>query len=126
RMQRLMRCRPLDVEYDVSQSQGTGAKAGNATSRSERLGRRLRAVEQFQPVADRIGKRDQIGNMALISKGATAVCDLNATVVEMRRPRIERIGVGNLPAKKAKALAAIRLDDDPLLAIVHAESQRGA
>src|SRR5262249_21740291 len=54
RHQGLQRFRPVDVEHDVTQSQGTGAKARNTTSRAERLGRRFTAVEQFQPVADRI------------------------------------------------------------------------
>src|SRR3984885_10102998 len=44
----------------------------------------------------------------------------------MRRQRVERGGVGDLPAIKAYAFAGIGIDDQALLAVVHAERARGA
>ena len=42
----------------------------------------------------------------------------------MRGQRIECLGVGNFPAEEADAFAAIGMDDDPLLAVIHAEGER--
>ena len=42
----------------------------------------------------------------------------------MRRKRIERRRVGNLPAVERRAFIFVGVDDDALLAVVHAQRQR--
>src|SRR5262249_46827536 len=42
-----------------------------------------------------------------------------------RRPRVEPRRIGDLPAIEGRALAAVLGNDDALLAIVHAERERG-
>jgi hypothetical protein len=83
-------------------------------------------VKKFQLVTDRIGKHDQIGHMALVGQRASTARDCYAAVIETRRQRIERGGVGNFPAEKANTFAAIGMDYDTLLTVVHAESERSA
>src|SRR5262245_12950494 len=42
----------------------------------------------------------------------------------MRGERIKRRGVGDLPAVERRALVLVGMDDDALLAVVHAQRQR--
>ena len=42
-------------------------------------------------------------------------------LLELRRERVERGGVRDFPAEEADAFAAVGIDDDALLAVVHAE-----
>src|SRR3954447_6281988 len=44
----------------------------------------------------------------------------------MRRHPIQRRPVSNLPAEKATAISAVAVDDQPLLAVVHAQREAGA
>ena len=44
----------------------------------------------------------------------------------MRRQRIERGGIGDFPAIEADALAGIGIDDQALLAVIHAKRARAA
>src|SRR4029077_9374401 len=46
--------------------------------------------------------------------------------LQVRRDGVERGRVGDLPAEKPDALAAVGRDDDALLAVVHAEGERRA
>src|SRR5215469_16797394 len=52
----------VDVEYDVAETQRAGAKSGNATPGPEWLGGSFGAVEDFEPIADRVGDRHEIGH----------------------------------------------------------------
>ena len=110
----------------MAQAKRTGAKAGDTAAGPERLARSFRAVKKFQPVADRVGNDDQIGNMSFVGKGASAARDRYAAVVEPRRQAVERFGIGNFPAEKTDAFAAVGMDHDTLLTVIHAESQRRA
>ena len=68
--------------------------------------------------------------MPLVGERARAALDLHAAGFEPRRQRLERGRVGGLPAEHRDALAAAiavsGIDDDALLAVVHAERQRRA
>jgi hypothetical protein len=122
--QALERFRFIDIEHDVAKAERTGAKAGDAAPRLERLGRSFRTVKDFQPIAHWIGKHDQVRNMPLVGKGASAARDRYPAIVETRGHSIERRGVGNFPAEKSDAFAAIGMDNHALPAVVHAESER--
>ena len=67
---------------------------------------------------------------SLTSRSSASAREPRATLVpacfEPRRQRIERSRVGDLPAEHADAVAAVRVDDDALLAVIHAERQRRA
>src|ERR1051326_347203 len=79
-----------------------------------------------QPVAERVGERDQIRNWALVGQRAAAARNLDPCAFEMRRQCIECSRVGDFPAEERDALAAVGIDDDALLAVVHAEGERVA
>jgi hypothetical protein len=64
--------------------------------------------------------------MPLVSERASAAGDFDTVVVQMRGEGVERGRVGGLPAEKGDAFAAISIDDEALLAVVHAEGKRGA
>jgi hypothetical protein len=107
-------------------SERAGAEAGDSAAGLERLARGLAAVENLKPVAERVVKNDQILDVTLVGKGAGALCDLDAVLFEMGRDRVKRRGIGHFPAEEADAFAAVGIDDNALLAIVHAERQRRA
>ena len=69
------------------------------------------------------GSFDTIRSLTWRSSASARVAarDLDAGRLEPRRDRIERCGVRHFPAEKADALAAGAIDDDALLAVVHAE-----
>ena len=93
---------------------------------TERVGRDLGAVEELQPVAVGIARHQEIGDMALLGEAAGAARDLDAVGLEMGAEPGERRGVRDLPAEEADALAAVGIDDEPLLAVVHPQAQRRA
>ena len=110
----------------MAQAERAGAEARDRASGPERLRRGFGAVEQLQPVAERIVEHDQIFDVALVGKRAGAARHLDRVSLQMRRDGVERRGIGDLPAEKADALAAVGGDDDALLAVVHAEGERRA
>ena len=55
-------------DQHVAHAEWAGAEAGDGAARPERFVGDLRAVERLQPVAGRIGERDQAGYEALIEK----------------------------------------------------------
>ena len=61
---------PLGREHGVAHAERAGAEAGDRAPGLERIGRDLGAVERLQPVADRIGKDDQILDAALVGQRA--------------------------------------------------------
>ena len=110
----------------MAEAERAGAKAGNRAAGLERLGGGFGAVKDFQPVAERIVEHDQILDVPLVGQRAGAVRDFDPAVVQMRGERIERRRIGDLPAEKADAFAAVGVDNDALLAVVHAEGERRA
>lgn len=64
--------------------------------------------------------------MPFVSESTRSLRHFDPRVFKPRGKRIERHGVRDLPAEKANTLAAVGLDDDALLAIVHAKGKRGA
>ena len=85
---------------------------------------RLGAMEQLEAIAERIGEHDQVLHAPFVGERARAARDLDAGGIEPRRKRVERGRVRDFPAEEADALAAVGIDDDALLAVVHAERQR--
>ena len=118
--------RGIDVEHHVSEPERPGAKAGNRAAGLERLRRRLGAMKKLEPVALRIVEHDQIRHVPFVGQRAGAAGYIDPRALELPGQRIERGRVPDLPTEKADALAVIGVDDDPLLAVVHAEGQRGA
>src|SRR6476660_4963922 len=58
----------LHVQDRVAHAERSGAKSGNGASRYERIGGGLGAVKYFEPVAQRIGKSDQVLYVALVGQ----------------------------------------------------------
>src|SRR5215831_2630861 len=110
----------------MTHAERTGAKARDVAARLERLARALRAMEYFQPVAERIGEGDHIPHAPLVGERARAARHHDAVALEPGRKAIESSCVSNLPAEKADAFTAIFRDDQPLLAVVHAEGEHAA
>jgi hypothetical protein len=78
---------------------------------------------QLEPVAGRIADNDEITDTALVGQRARAALDRHAGLFEPRGDGVERRGIRHLPAEEAQAFAAIGIDDDALLAVVHAEGE---
>jgi hypothetical protein len=114
----------LDVENDMPKPQGSGAKAGNRPTRHERLGGNLGSVKDLQPIAERVAEDDKILHHPLVGECLRAARDLHIRCIELRRQRVKRSSVGHLPAEYIDALAAVGVNDDALLAVVHAKRNR--
>src|SRR5579883_961957 len=118
--------RRIDIEHDMAKAERAGAKARNRAAGLERIARYLGAVKNLEPVGHRIVEHDQILDMALVGQRPRSALDPDVVVLKMRGEGVECRGVGDFPAEKADALPAIGVDDQPLLAVVHAKSQRRA
>src|SRR6516162_890918 len=116
----------LEMHHPVAHAERAGAEAGNVAAGLERIGGGLSAVEDFEPVAGGIVEHDQVFDVALAGKRARAARNLGAGRLDARRHRVERRGVGDLPAEEADALPAVGVDHEPLLAIIHAEGEARA
>ena len=64
--------------------------------------------------------------MALVGERTRSMRHFDSRVFEMRGKAIERCGIGHFPAEKPDPFAAVGIDDDALLAVVHAEGKRRA
>ncbi len=117
---------PLGGDHDMTHAERAGAEAGNAAPGLERLGRGLRTMKHFEPVAGRIGEYDEIGDAAFVGECAGPARDLHPMAIEMRRKGFERGRVVDLEAEEAGAFAAVGIDDEALLAVIHAQGQAGA
>src|SRR5262249_25685375 len=80
----------------------------------------------LDPVADRIGHHDQVLDVPLVGQPTRAARELHAVLLEVRRKRVERDRVLDLPAIERRRVGLAFLDDHALLAVVHAERQGGA
>ena len=113
----------FDVQHGVAHAERPGAEARDRAAGLERIARGLGAVEDFEPVAERIGKHDEVLDAAFVGKRARAAGNLNPGLLQPRGKMIERGGVAHLPAEESDALAAVFADDDALLAIVHPQRE---
>src|SRR5262245_13833818 len=116
----------LEMHHHVAHAERTGAEAGNVAAGLERIGGYLRAVEDFEPVTGGIVEHDQVVDVALAGERARAARNLSAGRLDARRYRVERRGVGDLPAEEADALPAVGVNHEALLAIIHAEGEARA
>ncbi|MEY9474358.1 hypothetical protein ABH992_006757 [Bradyrhizobium yuanmingense] len=87
----------------------------------ERLARKLRLAKSLQPVAGRVSERDQLGDMPLVSECARTSDHPDAMAFEPSCQLIQFDGRRNFPSHHRKASIAAAVDDQPLLAVVHAE-----
>ena len=117
---------PLRGEHGMAHAERPGAEAGNGTAGLERIARNFGAMERFEPVADRIGKNDQILDAAFFGERTRTACDLDAVFLQTRGKRVERRGIGDFPAVERRPLVRVAMDDDALLAVVHAQRERAA
>ena len=115
--------REFDVEHDVAEPERTGAETGDRAAGFEWLGGGFRAVENLKPVADRVGEHDQIPHPAFVGERAGAARDFDFVSLQMRGERFERRGVGHFPAEERNPFAAVGIDQDALLAVVHSEGK---
>ena len=113
-------------QHRVPHAERAGAEARDRAAGLERIGRDFGAVKRFEPVADRIGEYDQILDAAFVGERTRAARDLDVVVFQMRRQRIERRGIGDFPAVERRPLGLVAMDDDALLAVVHAQRERAA
>ena len=97
----------FDVQHGMPHAKRTGAEAGDRAAGLERLAGGLGAVENLQPVAERIVEDDQVRDPPLVGERARAARELDAGLFKPRRERVERGGVRDLPAEKADAFAAV-------------------
>ena len=91
---------------------------------TERLVGDLRAVERLQPIAGRIGERDQPAHEALVSERRRLALHRHAGAFQPRRERIERCRIRDLPAEVALPLGQRAIDHQSLLAVIHPERAR--
>ena len=102
-----------------------GAEARDRAARTERRLVDLGAVEGLQPVAVGIVEGDQRAHAPRIGQRLRLGGDGDAGALQLRRQRIERCAVGDLPAEEARAVAHGAVDHDALLAVVHPEGEQG-
>src|SRR5262249_17621630 len=113
----------FDVQYGVTHAERSGAEARDRAAGLERIARGLGAMEDFKPVAQRIGKHDKVLDAALTPKRARAAGNLNPGLLQPRGKTIERGGVGHFPTEERDTFAAVFTDEHALLAIVHPQRQ---
>ena len=130
---------------DIAVTRGTRALADERRVKdliifSDPLGNRLEvfhgaecASEPFKPGRNISGFRTgplgmghAVLHAALVGKRARAARHYDALAFEPCRKALQRRCVRHLPAEERNAFAAILADHQPLLAVVHAESERAA
>ena len=125
-IERQQRLDVLHVEDGMAHAECASAEPEIGRPGLKGCRRKLRPVEGFEWIARGIAERDQLGHMPLIGQRARSARDLDAGVVEPAGKTIE-LGAGcNLPARHAQAGIAAAVDDQPLLAVVHAEGTHAA
>jgi hypothetical protein len=107
----------------MAHAERPGAEPRDRAAGLERLARGLGAVEDFEPVALRIGEHHEILDAAFVRKRARAARRLDAGRFQPCRESFERGGVAYLPAEERDTFAAVFADDHALLAIIHAQRQ---
>ena len=107
----------------MTHAERPGAETRDRAAGLERLTRALSAVEDFEPVAQRIGEDDEILDAAFVRKRARAAGDLDPGLLQSCCKIIQRGGVGDFPPKESDTLAAIFADDDALLAVIHPQRE---
>src|SRR5262249_51220428 len=100
-----------------------GAEARDRAAGLERIARGLGAMEDFEPVAERIGQHDEVLDAAFIRQRARAAGNLDPGPLQPRGETIERGGVGPPPTEESDTLAAVFGDEHALLAVVHPQRQ---
>src|SRR5262249_12908601 len=71
-------------------------------------------------------EHDQVLDVGPAGERARAARNFGAGRLDARRYRVERRGVGDLPAEEGDALPAVGVHHEPLLAIIHAEGEARA
>src|SRR5262245_9120712 len=116
----------LEMHHHMAHPERSGAEAGNVAAGLEGIGRGFGAVEDLQAIAGGVVEHDQILDVALVGQRPRAARDLGAGGLDPRGDGVERRGVGDLPAEEADALAAVGIDQESLLTVIHAEGERRA
>src|ERR1700722_12527688 len=75
RIERYDLIEPRGGQDRMPHAERPGAKPQNRTARPERLGGKLGAAEDLEPIADRIGEDDEIANPPLLRQRARAARD---------------------------------------------------
>src|ERR1043166_5630862 len=113
----------LGGQHDMAHAERAGAKTGDRTSGTELIGRGLGAMENLHAIADRVGEHDQVLHAPLVGERTRTPGDLHTASFEPDAERIERGRIRDFPAEETDAGAAVLIDDDALLAVVHAERE---
>ncbi len=90
------------------------------------LARDLGAVKDFQPVADRVVKRNETGDAPLVGKRARSARHGDAGLFQPRGIGVDSGGILGFPAEERDTFAAVRGDHHALLAVVHTEGEASA
>ncbi len=124
-IERQQRLDGLHVHDDVAHAESTGAETRDRPARLERLSRKLGLAEGLQPVAGGIGERNQFGHMPLVGERARSARHLQRRdpPAGRRADQARRSTEPSHPTTASPASAAA-VDDQALLAIVHAEGAR--
>src|SRR5262249_36526400 len=71
-------------------------------------------------------KDDQVPDAAFVGQGVRAARDLDRIALEVRGERVQAVGVLDFPTVEGRTFTVIATDHHSLLAIVHAQRERGA
>ena len=75
----------FDVQHGVTHAERPGAEARDRAAGLERVGGGLGAMEDLEPVAERIGEHDQVLDAALVGERARAARDLHPGLLQSVR-----------------------------------------
>jgi hypothetical protein len=83
-------------------------------------------VEGFHAVAGRIAERNHLGSATLVRHGSRFTPDRDASRLQPCSQCVESRRVGDLLTEKLLSVGKAAVEDEALLAIVHAEGPHGA
>src|SRR5262249_30586898 len=84
----------------------------------------VRKPEIARPGRGRIGKADELFDAPCVGERLRSALDAHSSRLEPSRQLFQRRGIRDLPAQEPGPLRGIRLDQEALAAVVHAQPQR--
>src|ERR1700733_101015 len=103
-----------------------GAEARDVAGRFEGRVRDHGTVERLQPVAGGVGERDHPGHAARVSQRGRLTLHSDPSLLKAARQRIEPRRICYLPAEHLGTRRDSTVDEQTLLAVIHAERARPA
>ena len=109
----------------MAEAERAGAEAGDRAAGAERRVGDLGAIKCLEPIAGGIPERNQAANAPVIGERLRLGDNLDLGSFQPGRQSVQRRRIGNLPAEEALAFRHRAVDDNALLAVVHAECEQG-